>query len=64
MGFYYLFLLVLGVIFIILGALKKDVSPSVKIVIALFVVGALFVIISIVLLMPGSSDIISELLRL
>lgn len=64
MGFYYLLLLFLGVVFIALGAMKKDVSRSVKIVIALFVVGALFIVISIVLLMPGSSDIISELLRL
>lgn len=63
MGFYYLLLLFIGVIILIVGALKKDVSRSVKIVIFLFVVGILFIATSLLLMMPGSSDIISELIK-
>ena len=64
MGFYYILLLLIGIILIIMGALRKGVSRSVKIVIFQFVFGILFIIFSIVLLMPGSSDIIAELLKL
>lgn len=32
MGFYYLLLLLIGIVFLFLDALKKDVSHSVKIV--------------------------------
>ncbi|PEQ83676.1 hypothetical protein CN481_23830 [Bacillus sp. AFS006103] len=63
MGFYYLLLLFIGVILLIVGALKKDVSRSVKIVIFLFIIGILFIATSLLLLMPGSSDIISELIK-
>lgn len=63
MGFYYLLLLFIGVILLIVGALKKDVSRSVKIVVFLFVIGVLFIATSLLLLMPGSSDIISELIK-
>jgi zinc transporter ZupT len=63
MGFYYLLLLFIGVILLIVGALKKDVSRSVKIVVFLFVIGILFIATSLLLLMPGSSDIISELIK-
>jgi hypothetical protein len=63
MGFYYLLLLFIGVVFLIVGSLKKDVSRSVKIVIFLFVIGVLFIVTSLLLLMPGSSDIISELIK-
>ncbi|MGG3887556.1 hypothetical protein [Metabacillus fastidiosus] len=64
MGFYYLLLLFIGIVFLILGAFKKDVSWSTKIVILLFVIGILFIVIALILLMPGSSDIIAELLDL
>ena len=64
MGFYYLLLLLIGVVLLFAGALWKDVSWSVKIVIFLFVVGILFIVLAIILLMPGSSDIIAELLKL
>ena len=63
MGFYYLLLFFIGIVLLIAGALKKDVSRSVKIVIFLFVVGVLFIVMSVLLLMPGSSDIISELMK-
>ncbi|MYL48316.1 hypothetical protein GLV98_02425 [Halobacillus litoralis] len=64
MGFYYLFLLVIGIVLIIIGALKKDVPRSVKIVIFLFVIGIGFIVMSLaLLLLPGSSDVIAELLK-
>jgi zinc transporter ZupT len=63
MGFYYLLLLFIGMILLIVGALKKDVSRSVKIVIFLFVIGILFIATSLLLMMPGSSDIISKLIK-
>ncbi|WP_428912265.1 hypothetical protein [Niallia sp. Krafla_26] len=47
-----------------MGAFWKGVPRSVKIVISLFVFGILFIILAIVLLMPGSSDMIAELLKL
>lgn len=62
MGFYYLVLLFIGIIFLILGAINKNVTHSVKIVILLFVIGLLFIVTSLILLMPGSSEIISELI--
>jgi hypothetical protein len=64
MGFYYLLLLCIGVVLIIAGARKKDVSRSVKIVIFLFVIGILSIVGSLILLMPGSADIIAELLKI
>lgn len=64
MGFWYLLLLIIGVGLFIAGALKKDVSYSVKMVVLLFVFGILFIIVSIFLLMPGSDEIISQLLEL
>ncbi|QFF98996.1 hypothetical protein PB01_09210 [Psychrobacillus glaciei] len=64
MGFYYLLLLLIGVFFLIAGLLRKDVSWSVKVVIILFVVGILCIVSAVILLMPGSSDIIAELLKL
>ena len=43
--------------------MKKGVSAAVKAVILLFVIGVLFIVASLVLFMPGSSDIIAELLK-
>ncbi|MFQ3544201.1 hypothetical protein Q7A53_08940 [Halobacillus rhizosphaerae] len=64
MGFYYLFLLVIGIILTVIGALKKDVPRSVKIVIFLFVIGIALIVMSLaLLLLPGSSDVIAELLK-
>lgn len=64
MGFYYLLLLCIGVVLLIVGARKKDVSRSVKIVIFLCVIGILSIVGSLILLMPGSADIIAELLKI
>ncbi|WP_445506195.1 hypothetical protein [Niallia sp. 03190] len=63
MGFWYILMFIIGIVLIITGALKKDVSFSVKIVILLFFLGILIIISSLILLLPGSSDIISELLK-
>ncbi|MBM6617869.1 hypothetical protein [Bacillus suaedaesalsae] len=64
MGFYYLLLLLLGVVLIMIGALWKEVPRSVKILIFLFVVGVLCIVFALILFMPGSSDMIAELLKL
>lgn len=64
MGFWYLLLLIIGVGLIIAGALKKDVSYSTKMVVMLFILGILFIIVSIFMFLPGSDEIISELLEL
>lgn len=64
MGFYYLFLLVIGIVLIVIGVFKKDVPRSVKIVIFLFVIGIGLIVMSLsLLLFPGSSDVIAELLK-
>ena len=63
MGFYYILLLLIGVVFLIVGALNKNVSRSIKIVIFFVVFGILFIITSLILLMPGSSEIISDLIN-
>ena len=64
MGFWYFLLLFIGIGLLIAGVLKKDVSYSVKMVIMLFVLGILFIVVSLFLLIPGSDEIISELLEL
>jgi hypothetical protein len=61
MGFWYFLLLIIGIVFLIAGALKKGVSNAVKIVILLFVLGVLFIVVSIFMLMPGSDELISQL---
>lgn len=61
MGFYYLILLVLGIILLIVG-IKKAVTSSIKKGMIPFVIGLLFTVMSIMLLQPGSSDLISKFL--
>jgi hypothetical protein len=55
MGFYYLLLFVIGVALLITGAVKKIIS--------LIVIGILFIVISLLLLFPGSSDFIFNLMK-
>lgn len=64
MGFWYFLLLFIGIVFLIAGTLKKGVSSAVKIVVMLFVLGALFIVVSFFMLMPGSDEIISQLLEI
>ncbi|GIN97859.1 hypothetical protein J6TS1_37290 [Siminovitchia terrae] len=64
MGFWYLLLLLIGIVLLIVGATTKGVSRSVKIVILLFVFGILFIFISLILMLPGSSYVLDELLKI
>ena len=64
MGFWYILLLLIGISFLVIGALKKEVSLATKMVILLFVLGVFFIVGSLFMLMPGSDEIISELLEL
>jgi hypothetical protein len=62
MGFYYLFILFLGVVLLGGGTIKWVVSRSVKKVLYLFVFGILLIGTSLFLLTPGSSEIIYNLI--
>ncbi|WP_413305472.1 hypothetical protein AA0X95_03630 [Bacillus sp. 1P10SD] len=61
MGFYYLLLLFIGVVLLGVGVLKGFFAP-VKKSMLLSVTGIVFIVTSLLLLMPGSSDVISKLL--
>lgn len=63
MGFWYMLMFVTGILLIIIGLTRKDVSRSVKIVTLLFIIGIVFVIFSLILFFPGSSYLLDELLR-
>lgn len=63
MGFWYMLMFVTGILLIVIGLTRKDVSRSVKIVILLFIIGIVFVIFSLILFLPGSSYLLDELLR-
>ena len=63
MGFWYFLTLFIGIILLVTGASKKDVSRSIKIVIACFVLGILLVLVSLILFLPGSSAILDQLLQ-
>lgn len=64
MGFWYFLILFVGIALIVVGMLNKDVSRSVKIVSILLIIGVLFIVISLIMLLPGSSEIIEQLLQL
>ena len=61
MGFYYLLLLFIGVVLLVIGVLKGFFA-TVKKAMFLLVTGFVFIVTSLLLLMPGSSDVISKLL--
>ncbi|WML58514.1 hypothetical protein [Neobacillus sp. PS2-9] len=61
MGFYYLLLLFIGVVLLGVGVLK-GFFVTVKKAMLLFVTGFVFILTSLLLLTPGSSDVISKLL--
>ena len=63
MGFWYLLLLLIGIAFLVIGALKKDVLLATKIVIMLFILGVFFIVVSLFMFMPGSDEIIFKLLE-
>lgn len=64
MGFWYFLILFAGVALLVVGMLNKDVSRSVKIVTMLLVMGVLFIVVSLIMLLPGSSEIIAQLFQL
>ncbi|MCM3690855.1 hypothetical protein [Neobacillus niacini] len=63
MGFYYLFILFLGVVLLGGGTIKWVVSRSVKKVLYLFVFGIVLIATSLFLLTPSSSEIIYHLIH-
>lgn len=64
MGFWYFLILFVGIALIVVGMLNKDVSRSVKVVSMMFIIGVLFIVISLIMFLPGSSEIIAQLLQL
>lgn len=64
MGFWYFLILFAGIALVVVGMLNKDVSRSVKIVSMSLIIGVLFIVISLIMLLPGSSEIIAQLLLL
>ena len=64
MGFWYFLILFAGITLIVVGILNKDVPRSVKIVSLSLVIGVLFIVVSLIMLLPGSSAIVYQLLQL
>lgn len=64
MGFWYFLILLIGIALIAVGMLNKDASRSVKVVSMIFIIGVLFIVISLIMFLPGSSEIIAQLLQL
>lgn len=64
MGFWYFLILLIGIALIVVGMLNKDVSRSVKVVSMMFIIGVLFIVISLIMFLPGSSEIMAQLLQL
>lgn len=58
MGFWYFLILFIGIALLVVGLLNKNVSRSVKIASMSLITGGLFVIVSLIMLMPGSSEIV------
>ena len=63
MGFWYFLILFIGIALLVVGLLNKDVSRSVKIVSLSLVIGVLFIVVSLIMLLPGSSEVVSQLLQ-
>lgn len=64
MGFWYFLILFIGVALLVAGGLKKGVSREVKLVIILFIFGSLLVLMSLFMFLPGSAEVISQLLNM
>lgn len=64
MGFWYFLMLFLGIALLAAGALKKDVPRSTKVVILLFILGIALIAVSLFMFMPGSAEIVSQILNL
>ena len=64
MGFWYFLILFIGIALLVAGGLKKGVSREVKLVIILFIFGSLLVLMSLFMFLPGSAEVISQLLNM
>lgn len=64
MGFWYFLLLFIGIALLIAGGLKKGVSREVKLVMIFFIFGSLFVLVSLFMFLPGSTEVVSQLLNM
>lgn len=64
MGFWYFLILFIGIALLVAGGLKKGVSREVKFVIISFIFGSLFVLVSLFMFLPGSAEIVSQLLNM
>lgn len=60
MGFYYLVLLIIGLVILTIGLKHKN---SINLKIVMITLGIIFVLSSLVLFLPGSSEIISILIK-
>lgn len=63
MGFWYFLMLFVGIALLVVGLLNKDVSRSVKIVSMSLIIGVLFIVVSLIMLLPGSSEIVGQLIQ-
>ena len=64
MGFWYFLILFIGIALLVVGSLKKGVSREVKLVMILFISGSLLVLISLFMFLPGSAEIVSQILNM
>jgi hypothetical protein len=63
MGFWYFLILFLGIALLVVGLRNNDVSRSFKIVSMSLVIGVLFIVVALIMLMPGSSDVVGQLIQ-
>lgn len=63
MGFWYFLILFAGITLLVVGLRNKDVSRSVKIVSMSLVIGVLFIVVALIMLMPGSSEVVGQLIQ-
>ena len=63
MGFWYFLMLFVGIALLVVGLLNKTVSRSVKIVSMSLIIGVLFFVVSLFMLLPGSSEIVGQLIQ-
>ncbi len=61
-GFWYILLLLIGLMLFITGITRNSVSKEIKMVILLIAFGILFIFAALILLLPGSSEILTTLL--
>lgn len=63
MGVWLFLILFFGIALMIIGIKNKDVSKATKIVICCFLFGSIFILIALVLFLPGSSVILDQLFQ-